>query len=206
MSNTTHDWTTPMIHFYEPKYRVKGIHEFCNTISNFWFILIGFQLLRKRSPIAVPLILIGICSTIFHATGTLFWEAMDELSILNLIHSILASLGDPRWRTELWATVPYLLYGVAIYYRQFWIFYLILSVPTGVAVFLLREQAIYYRKYYMFSDMIGCFLIGKLFWYLEQMSYLWPGNGYFWMGHSIWHFCSALTIGHAAHIIELERK
>lgn len=188
---------TPMIHFYEPKYQVEHIHEFWNTISNFSFILIGEELRRKKSPVGIPLILVGICSTMFHATGTLFWEATDELSILVLIHVILFNSGchklKPNYRLIF---TPFLLYGLAVYYRKFWIFYLILTVPVLMSVVQLREQAIKYNKYEFFENMIYCFLAGKFFWYLEQF-------GYFWFGHSIWHIYSAIAVGFAGKIINL---
>lgn len=207
IDDTLIDLSTPMIHFYEPKYQVEGIHELWNTLSNFWFILVGLQLLRRGSPVALPLIIVGICSGMFHASGTLFWEAMDEMSILVLVHVILMNTGDPRLRCDLWVTVPFLCYGLAIYFRKFWIFYLILSFPTLMAVFILREEAIRYDKYRMFNDMITCFTIGKFFWYLEQLPTIRPDHGYeyFWFGHSLWHFFAALAIGHAGLIIDLSR-
>ena len=199
------DWTTPMIHFYEPKYQVEGIHELWNTLSNFWFILVGLQLLRRKSPIAEYVILVGICSGMFHGTGTLFWEAADELSILVLVYAMGISL-KPNLKLKPIDSIPFLLYGLAIYFHKFWIFYLILTVPVLGTLIHLEEQATQYNKYHMFSDMMMWFLIGKVFWYAEQFSYLYPGNNYLWLGHSIWHFCSAFAMGHAGLIIDLSRQ
>jgi hypothetical protein len=198
INNVVIDLTTPLIRFYEPKYTVEGIYELWNTVSNFWYLIVGFQLLRRKSPIAVPVIMVGIFSGMFHGTGILFWEIMDELSILVLVYFILFNAGESRLEPGPLDIITFLLYFMGLYYKSFWVFYLILSALTLVALVKLKEKNYLYGEG-IFHDMIILFAIGKFFWYLEQM-------GYMWFGHSIWHFCSAFAIGHAGKIINYQRK
>ena len=180
-----------LIHFHEPKYTVVGINQFWNTISNICYLIVGIQLCRMKNPLGSILICVGIFSTLFHATGRFGYEVGDEIHILFLIHTVL---DNTRYHGNKWLYLMYPIYVTGLIFQDFREFYILLSSVSLIAINELKNRANYLGNIHHYNDMLGCLLIGKFFWFLEQ-------SGYFWPGHSIWHAFSALAVGYAGLII-----
>jgi len=180
---------TPLIHFHEPKYDVfPFVHEFWNTVSNIFYIIVGVNLVKKKNPLGVQIVYVGIFSAMFHASGLLVYEICDEMSILIMTHSILEKTKYKNW----WFVYPVYIFG--IYCRDFRIFYFILTIMSIVAVIELKRISTNNGRNDYFYNMLYFFMTAKIFWFAEHYQQ-------HWYGHMFWHMFSAISLGYAGLII-----
>ena len=181
------------IKFCEPDYETNiYIAEYYNTISAFFYIIIGIFVIRIDKNIAFSLFLLGITTGIFHMTMRKYGQVADEISMLILVFRIFQRIKK-----------------ISIYYL-----YLILSIYTisndYFIIFMLGFTGLLFYLYY------NVLVLNKYKYTIQKLNnvrtsfYLIMAASICWIidicfcnyitilnFHSIWHILTALVIWYA---------
>lgn len=177
------------------------------TWSNIGFVIVGIFVLtltKKENnqhlrPIGYIGISLGICSGIFHATGTFFGEFFDVGSMLlftsvGVAFNLQRLLKFPQPKIK-WAFLALLAPSLAM---------MLIYKPTGIPVFgvmFASGALIEWRlkvlhpetKYKYFAYMAGTFLTAFVVWWLDILKIWCNPNNHYFNGHAFWHLMTALT-------------
>jgi Ceramidase len=176
------------------------------TWSNVGFFLVGWLILRRargrpfRPSLLLGLIMIltGVGSTLFHATGTFFGEALD-LGSMYLQSSLFIALNARRlWR---WQPRPTAALFAAILVPSLALLLAIrtLGVPLFIAqvvLFVALELRLLLRygsgRYGPLWAAVGAFALSYASWWLDKLGIVCNPRNHILTGHSVWHFLGAL--------------
>ena len=178
-----------------------------NTWSNLAFVIAGIMIVRASA--GRPLLkllghsawILGLGSTMFHASATFFFEVWDLLGMY-MISGLMVSLNAARyWRNSR----PALTVGLFIGMTALALALLITFRPIGIALFTiqitaaltlevlmhLRDDEVNFRFAKMF---IGAFVIAFLLWNLDIHNIVCDPDNHILTGHAIWHLLNACAI------------
>jgi hypothetical protein len=176
------------------------------TWSNLGFFVVGWLILRRGLQghfrpsllLGVIAILTGVGSTMFHATGTFFGEALD-LGSMYLQLSLFIALNARRlWRlrpsvtSALFAAILLPSLSLLLAFRT-------LGVPlfiTQVVLFVALEIRLLIRdgggRYRPFWAAVGAFAIAYAIWWLDKLGIVCNPRNHILSGHAVWHFLGAV--------------
>jgi hypothetical protein len=200
-------WGTPdaSIRFGEPKYAWSPwVFEFFNTLSSLFYVVVALGFRVPGRPVRaheLALILVGLSSALFHATGRRWAQLADEFSMIAWTWAVLQSMDDHAPRrlplmSRLLALVTVSLMSFYAVHGHFLWFFVVFSLHVLRLVRGLMSLEL------SPWDKASCLLIfgaAMVFWALEQLD---PN---FWVGHVGWHACSAVAAGLLHLCMELDR-
>lgn len=199
-------FSPPTIQFCEANL-CSYITQPSNTVSNLAYFIVSYWIffVKQRnifflsSGFAVLSFLVGLFSTLYHASFTFFMQFFDLSSMfllasfflslnlyrLNLFPSKLIFLGTLLLSTFCsLALLNWKSYGILIFASL--IFLVILT-----EIFIRLKSKVIYRN---FLISFGFLATGLLFWILDYFRIWCNPNQHFIQGHAIWHVLTALSI------------
>jgi len=167
-----------------------------NTFSNIFYLIIGSYIYEYNKKIGLSTMLIGITSSMYHLSDTMFFRILDLYSI-NILYSIL--LSNVLYRKNIIEDKKGCTIILSLYSSFLFISPLCIEMYLYYYYFIFLTLFIYYYElsFYFFNELIytSMFLliIGFIFSMLDKKSILCEKDSYF-QGHSFWHFLSSLSI------------
>jgi len=185
------------------------IVEPANTWSNISYFIAAIIIFRQNrnsknselNLIALTAFLVGIGSTLFHATGTRWGEIID-VSAMYLISSLFIVFGLRRSvsLSKIYLVIVYaLLAGLSS-------LFLLLSRSSGIKLFALHItlagllEIFYFRKttvkanYKFMRYMVIGFSVAYTSWFLDFHGILCNPDNHVLGGHAIWHLINATCL------------
>ena len=200
-------WGVPdaSIHFCEDKYNhVYWIAEYYNTLSAFFYIVVGLMFIRtKISLLAKSIICIGVGSLLLHGTLRYYGQWVDELAMLG------ASFYGLRYNHPI---IPnslfyFLVLAYFSFHKYFIIFFLLfttINIYLGIYAFQAKQNGILLKMYVFF------FVIAVICWAVDMFFCKYVKKYYL---HAWWHvltsialFCVMLELYRNGHSNKKEEK
>jgi len=179
-----------------------------NTWSNIGFVIVGLYIYRQAKAtkqsrlmlLGFSSILVGVGSTMFHASSTFFFEVFDLLGMF-MISGILFCFNLQRLTgiSNRINTIIYIgLNAASVALLLSW-------HPSGIATFAVQiaaaltlEILLHVRRdeisYRYFVYMCGTFFVSFTFWGLDISKTLCDPHNHIFSGHAVWHILNACAI------------
>lgn len=195
----------------QPYAQSEYIAEFWNTWSNLAFVAVGLRhvLWGSEHGCGWWLVLVGIGSACFHATGRFMAQLLDELPMIGFVaHALLslapmdARMARPAVRAMVYAisATTLVAYVLAHDYEVFIIGFSILVVLIQER--LLRSAALRYSRTFAWQG-FWLLVAARGAWELEhRFCARWPVLAW---GHVAWHVLSALSCDRSLMAISISR-
>jgi hypothetical protein len=179
-----------------------------NTWSNIGYILVGLYLVRlaKRETqdglglIGVSSVIVGIGSTLFHASSTFLFEILDLLGMF-LISGLLVVFNIKRLFNAS-SLVIYSIYSVIttisllimLQWREMGIPVFAIQITIAITLELLlhlRRDEVTYKNFLIAT---GIFSVSFLIWAADISGRLCIPDNHILTGHAVWHLLDAIAI------------
>ena len=183
--------------------------EPANTWSNIsyfiaaWFVYLGNK--QEKRPelylIAVTAFLVGVGSTLFHASGTRFGEIID-VSAMYLISGLFIVFAVSRiWSIGKWQlfVLYFLLAGlsslslVLTISNGIWLFALHLVVATGLEIMYFRRAPVS-PDYKYLRQLLYAISFAYVAWLLDFRKIVCDPDNHILGGHAVWHLANATCL------------
>ena len=179
-----------------------------NTWSNIAFVIVGILIYRQAQTlkqnglklIGVSGVLVGLGSTMFHASSTFLFEVFDLLGMF-MISGILLCFNLQRLTgiSNLTNTAIYIALNAAS------VALMLVWHPSGIATFAVQltvaltlEILLHIRRdeinYRPFLYMTGIFTLSLIIWGLDISKTLCDPHNHILTGHAVWHLLNAAAI------------
>lgn len=185
------------------------IVEPANTWSNIGYFIAGLLIIRSNwgrgrptlNIIGITALLVGVGSTLFHATGTRWGELLD-VSAMYLISALFITFALCRVMTLTRMSTIMFYFGLSLLS----IIYLVLSKSSGIMLFasqitimVLLEIRAYFKAsqkadYKYLGLVAGAFAVAYTAWLLDYHRVICDPHNHILGGHAIWHLTNATCL------------
>lgn len=167
-----------------------------NTFSNISYLIVGNLIMEFDTKIGLATIFLGLMSSMYHLSDTMFFRFMDIFSI-NILYSIIItnSLYNKKFIedknnftiTLIFNSSCLIFTNVFIDNYIYYIYFIILTVIIFyIELSLNKIKELVYTSFTILS-------LGFIFSMLDKHSILCDKDSYF-QGHSLWHVLSSISI------------
>ncbi len=206
------DWAPATLKFCEA-HVCAWIVAPAETWSNLAYLLVGFWLIfRGRSRVETRLglyaIVVGICSSLFHASYTYAFETLDLASMFflgfEILYQALGRLGWIRGKSPIPLFGLLLAGGVALLLStrgadRLLVFTGLIALGVWFELLIFVRERRYRREgrtvppidYAPFGWSLGLFAVAFGFWVLDYQGILCVPDRHFFSGHAAWHVVNA---------------
>lgn len=212
------NWRGGTLRFCEA-HQCEWIVAPAETWSNLPYFFVGFFLLiqgwratkaktgRLNSVsfrFGIYAVLIGICSGLFHASHTFFFETLDLAAMFLLgIEMILQALKRLQWLKGRSPTVFALVFytgavftlGGAEGAERLWIFTAMMVIVVALeGLFFVQNRRLGETPldYSPFIQSLAIFAVAYAFWFVDYEHILCNPDQHYWSGHAVWHVLNSL--------------
>ena len=177
--------------FCEDKYdHVYWIAEYYNSLSSFYYIIIGLIFLNTRvSHLGKTLILVGIGAFLLHMTLRYYAQMLDESAMIILSFDAVRHV---KPRVSRWLIFPILIFYVLFHNYFLYFFILFAAFQIYIAhIGLKMTKPKSYAKWFLIGYII-LFSLGTICWLADQFLCQYVKS---YQMHAWWHLLTSLAIG-----------
>ena len=201
-------WQPATLHFCESQ-RCEWVSTPAEFWSNIPYFLIAAVLLRRgiredNGPSSIPLrfgiyaLIVGICSSAFHASHTFIFETFDLGAMLLLgVELIIQNLTRLRWiqpkSIPVWSGLIFFSGLFLLLETQgparLWIFGTMVAIALflQVLIFLEPKRSNQLAHATSLIQSLVLFGISYAFWLIDYTKAVCYPNNHYWSGHALWH-------------------
>lgn len=176
------------------------IQQPANTYSNLAYLVVAVMIWRSQRTFAVPVLVLFVFSTFFHASGTVLGKFVDVAAMFVISMGLLTmalqryyGLAKLQAHLVYWPGLALSLVYLGVTGQGNFFFMSQVLVAVGFEVLLVRQNRDTLVPRRLFQS-LGAFGIAGAMWLLDVKKILcWP-DVHFFSGHALWHLFCAIAL------------